>query len=206
MQRLISAINLFVAVFGLWRVASGPYSLPGLTAEGSWMILLVGLASSVGVVVLSHRLGIVDRENVPLHWTPRTSIYICWLAWRVVESSLDVMRRIWLGGQWIDPAVVSVKASQETDVGRATYANSITLTPGTVTIDVAESLLTVHTIAREVAEGLESGPRAVTDHWVYWVEQGSRLKPGREGAEVEVEVEVGGEEIDDEPEEEAVEA
>lgn len=181
MELFRSARNLFVAVFGLWMLSSGPYSLPGLYPEGSWLILLVGLASSLGVVWLCHGLGIVDRENVPLHWTPRTSIYVVWLAKRVVLSSLDVVRRIWIGGALVDPDVLIINSSAVTNIGRATHANSITLTPGTVTIDTEGSKLTVHTIAKKAVTRKGPGDkpghkRFKTDGWVRWVERGSEGK------------------------------
>lgn len=178
-QSALSASYLFIAVFGLWMAASGPYSLPGLTEEGSWLLLSAGLVASVGVVALCWRLGIVDPENVPLHLTWRTLRYVPWLALQVVLSNLDVMRRIWLRGERIDPVVVKVQASQKTDLGRVTYANSITLTPGTLTVDAMGAELTVHSIAREVAAGLDDGEM---DRRIAWLEGGVPDEPKGGGA------------------------
>ena len=157
MQVLKSVVYLFVTVFGLWLLASGPFSLPGLAAEGTWLILGLGLLSTLVVVGLCWAMGIVDDESIPLHLTFQTLRYVPWLAVQVVRSNLEVVRRIWRGGEAIDPVVVQVRASQRTDLGRVTYANSITLTPGTLTIDAEGPTLTVHSIARQVAAGLEDG-------------------------------------------------
>ena len=106
MQVLKSVVYLFVTVFGLWLLASGPYSWPGLAEEGTWLILGLGLLSTVVVVGICWALGIVDEESVPLHLTFQTLRYVPWLAVQVVRSNLDVMRRIWRGGDAIDPVVV----------------------------------------------------------------------------------------------------
>jgi multicomponent Na+:H+ antiporter subunit E len=53
--------------------------------------------------------------------------------------------------------MVWVPATQRTDVGKVIYANSITLTPGTVSVEIENDRILVHAITREAAEGLESG-------------------------------------------------
>ena len=80
----------------------------------------------------------------------------------------------------ISPTLINVKASQQSVVGVVTYANSITLTPGTVTISVDKDIMTVHALTRNAAEGLESGEmdRRVTDMEAHPESQ----KPRREGA------------------------
>ena len=123
-----------------------------------WPLLLgLGLLSSLGVVLLCHRLGILDDELVPFHLTLPTLRYVPWLTLAVVRSNVDVVRRLLGGGERIDPVVTTVPTRLRSDLTRVTYANSITLTPGTLTLDAEEDHLTVHALSRDGAEDLAQG-------------------------------------------------
>ena len=145
---LTPAFYLFVTVAGLWLTWSGHYTP---------LILGLGLASTAGVVALCWRMRILDRDIAPLHVVPATVRYLPWLAWEVVKANLDVIRRVLDPRLPIDPQTLRLTASQTTDIGRVTYANSITLTPGTLTIDAIDDHLTVHAIADGPAAGLRDG-------------------------------------------------
>ena len=80
-----------------------------------------------------------------------------WLTWAIVKSNLDVALLILRPSLPISPRMIAVKASQSTDVGKVIYANSITLTPGTVSVDVDGDEITVHCLTREAAEDVETG-------------------------------------------------
>jgi multicomponent Na+:H+ antiporter subunit E len=146
-----AAIHLCVVLSGFWLGWSGhlTFSHP--------LLAVFGLVSVLLVLWLCWRMDLVDDEAVPLHLTARTLPYIPWLAWQVVVSSLDVLRRcITLD---VSPTVLTIEGSQRTDVGLVTYANSITLTPGTTSIDsdAERHLITVHAISEENAESLRQG-------------------------------------------------
>lgn len=72
-------------------------------------------------------------------------------------SNLLVVKHIWLGSHSISPTFAIITASQKTDVGKVIYANSITMTPGTVTVDVVGEEMIVHSLIRENIETLQSG-------------------------------------------------
>ncbi len=99
----------------------------------------------------------VDLEGAPLEVTPRALLYAPWLIWQIVRANVDVARIILHPGLPIRPHVIRVRAGQETELGRVIYANSITLTPGTVTIDLQGRDLTVHALTDEAAQGLATG-------------------------------------------------
>ena len=145
---LTPAVYLFVTVAGLWLVWSGHYTP---------FLLGLGLLSTVGVVLLCWRMEILDRDIAPLHVVPATVRYVPWLAWEVIKANLDVIRRVLDPRLPIDPQTLRVRASQVTDLGRVTYTNSITLTPGTLTVDAVDDRLTVHALADEPAADLRSG-------------------------------------------------
>lgn len=141
--------GLFVLLFGTWLLWSGHYTP---------MLIGFGLGSCALVVLLAHRMGIVDEEGFPIRLAPRILRYLPWLAKEVIKSSLELTRRVISPGLPIGPEIIKLTASQRTDLGRTTYANSITLTPSTVTIEAeSDGTLLVHAISPEAAEDLRGG-------------------------------------------------
>ncbi len=143
-----SALALSGLLAAIWLLASGHYSP---------LMLSFGATSCLLVVALSMRMRIVDEEALPVRMIPRALVYSPWLVKEVLLANLDVARRILSPRASISPRIVRVTPSQKTDLGRVLYANSITLTPGTVSILVDASAITVHAITREAAESLETG-------------------------------------------------
>jgi len=141
-------ISLGVTLFITWLLWSGHYNP---------LILGFGVASCVLVVYLSARLGLVHREGHPIHLLLRLLTYGPWLIWAIVKANIDVAGRILKPGLPISPQLIKVKASQKTDLGRVFYANSITLTPGTVSVEVDGDGILVHAISREAAADIETG-------------------------------------------------
>jgi multicomponent Na+:H+ antiporter subunit E len=121
------------------------------------LILLLGVFSCVLVVVIAMRMDVIDHEAVPVHLTLKVLLYWPWLLWEIVKANIDVTKRV-LGLAEISPTMVRIKATQKTDLGIVIFANSITLTPGTISIDVDEDgYILVHALSREGTEGLEGG-------------------------------------------------
>ena len=133
----------------LWLGLSGHYGL---------LLLTLG-AVSVGLCVwIGARMGVLDEEMHPAQFKLVPCIrYAGWLTREVVLSALDVARRVLDPALPIDPQVVRLPLAQCTDAGRTVYANSITLTPGTVSIDLGEDFVQVHALSAEGARGLEEG-------------------------------------------------
>ena len=100
-------------------------------------------------------MGIVDRESVPVHLVWRGALYLPWLVWEVFKSNVRVARIILAPRVRVDPSIVHFRASQKTDLGRFIYANSITLTPGTVTTGIVGDDFEVHAIVQEEIDGSE---------------------------------------------------
>ncbi len=150
------AVSLSVVLFILWLLLSGHYEP---------LILTLGALSCVFVAWIAHRMDVADREGHPIHLTWRFLVYWPWLFWEIVKANLEVARLILAPRLPISPTVIKVKASQGEDLGRVIYANSITLTPGTVSIDLRGDTIEVHAITRDMAAGLETGEmdRRVTD-------------------------------------------
>lgn len=139
-------ILITVALYAFWLVLSGQ--------EAPWFTIS-GLVLSVAVVIFCYRQGILDAEGFPLGLIPRGLLYWPWLLGEIVKSGLSVTRVILDPRLPISPSVTRVDGLEHSAVGLVVYGNSITLTPGTVTIEASEESRTlwVHALERESAEG-----------------------------------------------------
>jgi multicomponent Na+:H+ antiporter subunit E len=152
-------VALFLVLMAVWLLNSGHFTP---------LLIGFGIVSSLFVVFLSWRMGIIDREGLPVHLVPRALLYGPWLFKEIFKANVDVARRILpLFEPDVSPRVFDTGVTQKSDLGRVIYANSITLTPGTVSIGVRGAYITVHAIADEVADGLQEGEM---DRRVTWLE------------------------------------
>ena len=142
------AFSLGSVLFGTWLVLSGHYNP---------LLIGLGLASCAVVVFITHRMDVIDHEGHPIHLTWRALLYWPWLVVEIVKANFDVARRILPGGPAISPTMLRVRATQANDLGRVIFANSITLTPGTVSVELREGDILVHALSREAADGLAEG-------------------------------------------------
>ena len=145
------ALSLGIVLFATWMLLSGKFSLD------HGLVLGLGIASVVLVVLIAVRMDVVDHEGHPIQLTYRFIGYWLWLLVEIVKSSLDVTRRIWSPSLPISPTMYILKVGQPGELGQVIYANSITLTPGTVTVRLDGGDIMVHAIAREVGDGLAAG-------------------------------------------------
>jgi multicomponent Na+:H+ antiporter subunit E len=83
--------------------------------------------------------------------------YFGWLLWQVVLSNIDVARRIWNPSLPIRPTWQRLDTEVTTPLEKTLYANSITLTPGTLTTDVREDHFMIHSLTPEGIEELRKG-------------------------------------------------
>ncbi|HEY9051094.1 MAG TPA: Na+/H+ antiporter subunit E [Gammaproteobacteria bacterium] len=122
------------------------------------LLLGLGAASVALTVFLSHRMNLIDHESYPLHLSLKMPGFFLYLFREIVKANIDVVTRILSGRKaLISPQMIDIPQSQKSDLGAVIYANSITLTPGTVTIKLSENHLTVHALSREAASELADG-------------------------------------------------
>ena len=141
-------ISLSIILMLFWLLNSGHYN---------YLILALGAASIAIVVLIAHRMDVVDHESQTIHLSLEYPRFGFWLIKEIVVANLTVVKHIWLGNKTITPTVKVIKASQTTDVGKVIYANSITLTPGTVTLGLVNDEIMVHALIQENIVALESG-------------------------------------------------
>jgi multicomponent Na+:H+ antiporter subunit E len=139
----------------------------GLSGHFEPLLLGLGLVSCLAVIALGRRMRLIDAEGAPIQLSLRGLLYTPWLLWEILKANVDVARRILSPRLPIDPRVIRVKASQRSDVGRVVYANSITLTPGTVSLRIEDDEIEVHALTAEAAAGLQDGRM---DRRVSWLE------------------------------------
>jgi len=145
---VLRTLSLGFFMFVLWLLLSG-HSEP--------LLIILGVASCVAVVYLSRRMDLIDHEGHPIHLSWRVLLYWPWLLWEIVKANVDVGRTILRREMPIALRVLNLKTTQRTELGRVIYANSITLTPGTVTIALEGEDVAVHALTTGGAEGLETG-------------------------------------------------
>lgn len=147
-ERGVRAAVLAVLLFLAWVLLSGHFEP---------FLIVAGAASATAVAALSWRMGVVDREGLALELLRRAPRYHAWLVWQIVRSNIDVIRRVLDPRLPITPCVVALEASAGDDLGVVVYSNSITLTPGTVTMEVEKNRLRVHALSAEGAADLKAG-------------------------------------------------
>ena len=133
-------------MFGLWLLLSGHYT---------GLLISLGFISALGVSMIAHRMGVLDEEGLPMGVLLRLPKVAIWLTWEILKSNWAVVKVIF-NPALADPHMTRVSASQKTTAGLVTYANFITLTPGTVSVDVdeADHSILVHGLTAEFAESL----------------------------------------------------
>jgi multicomponent Na+:H+ antiporter subunit E len=142
---VIRSLGLLVGLLGLWWLLSG-YAMP--------LLLTFGVLSALLVTGLAVHMKLNDAESVPLHLLGRIVLYIPWLVREIWRANIAVARVVVSRDMPISPTLFRVPARQRTELGRAVYGNSITLTPGTVTVRVEDDFLEVHALTREGAADL----------------------------------------------------
>ena len=141
-------VSLAGFLFAFWVALSGHYTPILVTA---------GVLSAVVCVLAAVRMRVVDAEGHPIELFWGAVTYYPWLTLEIAKSAWAVTKVILHPSLPISPTMTVVRASQKTAAGVATYANSITLTPGTMTVGVNGSDLTIHALVREGAIDLEGG-------------------------------------------------
>lgn len=141
-------ITLGGSLFAVWVLLSGHFEP---------LLLGLGLLSSALVVAIAIRMDVVDHEGVPVQLGRRLLFYIPWLVKEIVKANVAVMRVVLSPSLPISPAIVRVRGLQKTDLGRVIFANSITLTPGTITVGVQGEELTVHALVSRFVDEMEEG-------------------------------------------------
>ncbi|QKK03563.1 MAG: Na+/H+ antiporter subunit E [Pseudomonadota bacterium] len=155
-------ISLALVMAALWLGLSGLFKP---------VILALGAVSIALAAWLSWRMDVIGVEHNPGLFSWRLPVYWAWLVWQIVLSNIDVARAVFNPGGHIRQRVIRVPARQSRELTRVTYANSITLTPGTVSLRLEGNEIVVHALTQASANGVLSGEMGDR---VCWLEGQSR--------------------------------
>ncbi|MEE2691297.1 MAG: Na+/H+ antiporter subunit E [Pseudomonadota bacterium] len=137
-------IILGLALAPLWLLLSGYFDVP--------LRLVMGALSVVFTVVVSARAGMLDEEGAPLRLVPRIASYWIWLGGEIGKANVAVAREALAIKPRLSPKMFKVPMGQRTAAGKVTFANSITLTPGTVSVHLEEDFIVVHALTEGLAD------------------------------------------------------
>jgi multicomponent Na+:H+ antiporter subunit E len=139
-------LTLFLCLF--WVLLSGHFTA---------LLLGLGLVSVVLVVWLLSRMDRTDHEASFMRVSPGLFGYLSWLGGAVIRANISVVRCIWNPSLPIQPTWARVDTAIESPLKKTLYANSITLTPGTLTTGAREDHLSVHCLTKENLAELKEG-------------------------------------------------
>lgn len=147
------------------RIATGRVVAAGLLFAATWMLwsgmmkpllLGLGLVSVLLVLWLALRIGFFESSMHSLHLMGRLPRFWLWLIPEIVKANLAVTRIVLSPGLPVSPCITTVHASGLSQVSQAVLANTITLTPGTLTLDIDAGRIEVHCLTLAAARALEA--------------------------------------------------
>lgn len=141
-------LSSFVCLLLLWALLSGYFKTN---------LIVLGVLSCVLVTYLSVKLKIYSSHHERIKFNLRLPLYIPWLLSEIIKSNVHVARIILTGRKEINPQIISKQPSQKTNTGIAVHANSITLTPGTISVDIDDEGILVHALTNHTAQGIIDG-------------------------------------------------
>ena len=129
-----------------------------LSGHYTLLQLSLGLLSVLIVTIISSRMNLIifDQPILQLYFI-KFIPYGFWLMIQILKSNIDVCIRILNPKLPINPQLVTVKSTQTSNLAKVIYANSITLTPGTISIDLDGSEIEVHSLSETGVDGLKTG-------------------------------------------------
>ncbi|MEM9421857.1 MAG: Na+/H+ antiporter subunit E [Pseudomonadota bacterium] len=137
-------VALTLTLFALWLLLSGYFDKATLVGFGVVSVALT--------VWLTDRAGVLDPEGVPTQVFPGIVGYMLWLTLEIGKANVAVAAEVLRPKLRLSPKMIRVPARQASDLGKTIFGNSVTLTPGTVTVSVEEDVLVIHALTNDLAD------------------------------------------------------
>ncbi len=144
-MRIYQFLATFVILFTFWLLLSSFFDA---------LHLIAGILCSFLAALISYKLLRPGKNVVTL---ARFILYIPWLIYEIILANFDVAYRTLHPKMPIDPEVIQFKSFLKSDIALTTFANSITLTPGTLTVNAEEGMFSVHVLTNKAKSELLSG-------------------------------------------------
>ena len=147
---------MYVLFFCFWLLLNGNVTLE---------IVLLGLAVTALMALLEYTLfGYTPKtEGMLLRKAPVFCAYIPVLMWEILKAGWAVSKVVLFRRYKVTPTLVTFRTDLKTEFGRFLLANSITLTPGTITVQVKGDRLTVHCLDKSMLDTSDDG---VFQRWI----------------------------------------
>ncbi|MAP51624.1 MAG: Na+/H+ antiporter subunit E [Pseudomonadota bacterium] len=145
---MLYVIGLTLSLTAFWLLMSGIYTP---------LILFLGAISVIFVLYLTRRMDALDEDVFEFKLKRKHFSYWSWLAKEIFKANIDVAKVILSPKMNLSPRLVRVPLSQSNELATVIYANSITLTPGTVSVDIEGDEIIVHALTQELMDGLTEG-------------------------------------------------
>lgn len=146
----MNLILLGIGLSGFWLLLSGFWTNP--------LLLSLGLLSVLFSGYIAYRIRRQYRLHVGWNFLLRLPAYLCWLLYEMYKANISVVKNIWFPqAHPISPTVKRLPMMQKSKLGKTIFANSITLTPGTVSFDIKDDGVLVHAIVEEAVVELMDG-------------------------------------------------
>jgi len=116
------------------------------------ILLVLGALSVILSVWLAHRAGMLDSEGVPGHVFPGILGYMVWLTFEIGKSNIAVAKQVLAIEPELSPKMFRVPLTPKSSAGQVIFANSITLTPGTVSVDLTQDTILVHGLSEALCD------------------------------------------------------
>ena len=147
--RFQNFVGTTIILFAFWMLLSGKFDAFHLTLG----VICCAMASYFFHDLLFANVRVGDMRII----TGRFIRYIPWLLWQIALSNIHVASLVLRRKMPVDPRVIKFKTKLETDISMVALANSITLTPGTITMDIKDGVFYVHALSQKVADDLNAG-------------------------------------------------
>ncbi|MFL3658129.1 MAG: Na+/H+ antiporter subunit E [Opitutales bacterium] len=143
-------LSIFLLLCGIWIVFSGQFDAFHLT---------LGVLSAAFITAISSSFLFVDRSKgfgARLRQIALLPGFLLWMLYQILLSNIHILKLAFSSGEIpeVKPSLVRIKTNLKTDFGKWMLANSITLTPGTITISIEGDELLIHSISSETTEGV----------------------------------------------------
>ena len=128
-----------------------------LSGEFDPLLLAFGAVSITVVCAMAWRADLYLHRDLTVPFALRLPWFFLWLGGQVFVSSLTVVRKVWSLRMDLRPVVRSTPAHDLPELSQVTYANAITLTPGTLSLDIGDKLIRVHSLDPAGVDKLRTG-------------------------------------------------
>jgi len=140
------------------------------------MILSLGGISILLTLGLCVRMKIMDEETVPYLQIPKAVSYYVWLFIEIIKANMQVVKAVLSPDLEVSPTLVKVPSSPKSEIGKTMFANSITLTPGTVSVEMSEDQILVHALLSEMSNPDDFAEMAERSAWSIGEISGPKLE------------------------------